>query len=67
MDTFSQKNTQGSMGAPAGNQQQAPGQKTDYVDKAFDFASKKAGHDMNPQTDEKITDAGRGLYEKVTG
>ncbi|GKT66351.1 hypothetical protein ColTof3_13690 [Colletotrichum tofieldiae] len=42
-------------------------QKQDPVDKVFDFGSKKAGHDFAPGTDEKITDAGRGLYEKVTG
>jgi hypothetical protein len=34
---------------------------------AFDFLSKKAGHDFNPKTDEKITDGARGLLEKVTG
>ncbi|KAF5512207.1 hypothetical protein CGCA056_v012730 [Colletotrichum aenigma] len=50
------------------NQAQAAGQsKEDPVDKAFDFASKKAGHDMPRSTDEKITDAGRNMYEKVTG
>ncbi|GKT52239.1 uncharacterized protein ColSpa_12420 [Colletotrichum spaethianum] len=42
-------------------------QKQDPLDKAFDFGSKKAGHDFNPSTDEKITDGARGLYEKVTG
>ncbi|KAK2008714.1 hypothetical protein LZ32DRAFT_661888 [Colletotrichum eremochloae] len=42
-------------------------QKQDPVDKVFDFGSKKAGHDFSPSTDEKITDAGRGIYEKVTG
>jgi hypothetical protein len=41
--------------------------KPDFLDKAFDTVSKKAGHDLNPSTDEKITDAGRGLFEKVTG
>ena len=34
---------------------------------AFDFASKKSGHDFAPGTDEKITDGARGLYEKATG
>jgi len=34
---------------------------------AFDFASKKTGHDFAPGTDEKITDGARGLYEKATG
>ncbi|KAK1985758.1 hypothetical protein LZ30DRAFT_707655 [Colletotrichum cereale] len=45
----------------------AGGQKQDFGDKAFDAVSKKAGHDFNPSTDEKITDGARGLYEKVTG
>ncbi|KAF3796920.1 hypothetical protein GCG54_00013095 [Colletotrichum gloeosporioides] len=56
------------------NQAQAAGQsKEDPVDKArtdgaylaFDFATKKAGHDMPRSTDEKITDAGRNMYEKL--
>jgi hypothetical protein len=34
---------------------------------AFDFISKKAGHDLNPETDEKVTDGARGLYEKFSG
>ncbi|KAL0938193.1 uncharacterized protein CTRU02_207924 [Colletotrichum truncatum] len=50
------------------NHAQPAGQpKQDPVDKAFDFATKKAGHDMPRSTDEKITDAGRNMYEKVTG
>ncbi|KAF4773109.1 hypothetical protein CPAR01_14218 [Colletotrichum paranaense] len=52
----------------SGNTAAAPGQqKQDPVDKIFDAGSKKAGHDFSPSTDEKITDAGRGIYEKVTG
>ncbi|KAL2071955.1 hypothetical protein VTL71DRAFT_11298 [Oculimacula yallundae] len=46
--------------------QPAAGQK-DYGDKAFDFISKKTGHNMDPNTSEKITDGARGLYEKQTG
>ncbi|PNY18299.1 Uncharacterized protein TCAP_07585 [Tolypocladium capitatum] len=42
-------------------------QKQDYVDKAFGVASKKSGHNLDRNTQEKITDAGRGAYEKVTG
>lgn len=34
---------------------------------AFDFASKKAGHPVDRNTGEKITDAARGAYEKATG
>ncbi|EFQ36265.1 hypothetical protein CGRA01v4_14989 [Colletotrichum graminicola] len=51
----------------ASNTAGAGQQKQDPVDKVFDFGSKKAGHDFSPSTDEKITDAGRGVYEKVTG
>ncbi|WYZ45744.1 hypothetical protein EsH8_VIII_001060 [Colletotrichum jinshuiense] len=46
---------------------QPAGQKQDPVDKIFDKVSKKAGHDFSPSQDEKITDAGRKLYEKFTG
>lgn len=52
------------MGQPAG---QPAGQKPDMVDKAFDFVAKKSGHPMNPQTEEKITDEGRTIFEKMTG
>lgn len=34
---------------------------------AFDFGAKKSGHSVPRETAEKITDAGRGLYEKATG
>ncbi|KAF9869414.1 hypothetical protein CkaCkLH20_13131 [Colletotrichum karsti] len=50
------------------NQAQPAGQeKMDPVDKVFDAVTKKSGHDMPRSTDEKITDAGRNMYEKVTG
>ncbi|KAL6853105.1 hypothetical protein ACO1O0_007658 [Amphichorda felina] len=42
-------------------------QKEDYVDKAWDTISKKAGHDFDRETDEKITDAARGAFEKFSG
>ncbi|PNP40823.1 hypothetical protein TGAM01_v202613 [Trichoderma gamsii] len=62
-------------GQPAAQGAAAPGaapqaggvQKDDYVDKAFGMGSKKAGYNMNRNTQEKITDAGRSMYEKVTG
>ncbi|KAM0525654.1 hypothetical protein ACHAPE_000364 [Trichoderma viride] len=61
-------------GQPAAQGAAAPGaapqagvQKDDYVDKAFGMGSKKAGYNMNRNTQEKITDAGRNMYEKVTG
>lgn len=34
---------------------------------AFDFGAKKSGHNINRSTEEKITDAGREAYEKLTG
>ncbi len=52
-------------------QQQQPQQQSqqgeDYGDKAFDMLSKKAGHPMDRNTGEKITDGARNLFEKVTG
>ncbi|KAH6984534.1 hypothetical protein BGZ61DRAFT_534977 [Ilyonectria robusta] len=39
----------------------------DYVDKAFGMAAKKSGHNVDANTAEKITDAGRGMFEKLTG
>jgi len=52
-----------------GQQQQGQGQQQgqDYLDKAWQFASKKAGHDLDPNTDEKITDGIRSAYEKGSG
>ncbi|KAI9729780.1 MAG: hypothetical protein M1818_008394 [Claussenomyces sp. TS43310] len=59
-------------------QQQGAGQATtqqgtsnnsqeDYGDKGLDFVEKKSGHTMNRNTNEKITDGARGLFEKATG
>jgi len=57
-------------GAGAGanaNAANAGATKEDPVDKAFDFVSQKAGKPVNRSTGEKITDAGRKVFEKVTG
>lgn len=55
-------------GSSSGGQQPAgDGQKEDYVDKGLDGAEKKFGFQQSRETNEKITDAGRGLYEKQTG
>jgi len=54
--------TMGASGAAGGN----PGQE-DYVDRGLDFAEQKSGHQMNRNTNEKITDQARNLYEKTTG
>lgn len=51
----------GSGSAPAG------GQKEDYVDKGLAGVEKKTGFSQSRETNEKVTDAGRGLYEKQTG
>jgi hypothetical protein len=36
-------------------------------DTGLDFIEKKTGHVMNRDTNEKITDGARGLFEKATG
>lgn len=56
-------------GGSSSNQQAPPadGQKEDYVDKAFGGISKKVGLNTSKEQNEKITDAGRGFYEKQTG
>ncbi|KAM0269646.1 hypothetical protein ACHAQH_009689 [Verticillium albo-atrum] len=46
---------------------QSAGGNQDYVDKAFDMASKKTGQNIDSNTQEKITDGGRSAYEKATG
>ncbi|RFU75257.1 hypothetical protein TARUN_6999 [Trichoderma arundinaceum] len=63
--------------APVAPQGQAGAGQQDYVDKGnsspllsrrpFAMGSKKAGYNINPTTQEKITDTGRGMYEKATG
>ncbi|KAJ2906126.1 hypothetical protein MKZ38_002841 [Zalerion maritima] len=35
--------------------------------RAFGMAASKSGHEVDRNTSEKITDSGRGLYEKATG
>ncbi|KAJ4861756.1 hypothetical protein T069G_02710 [Trichoderma breve] len=60
-----ERSTQGT--APAAPQAGGQAQKEDYVDKAFSMGAKKSGHNMDRNTQEKITDAGRNMYEKVTG
>ncbi|KAK5104877.1 hypothetical protein LTS08_001148 [Lithohypha guttulata] len=52
-----------SSGEPAGPN----AQKEDYVDKGLAAAEQKMGYSQSKETNEKITDAGRGLYEKQTG
>jgi hypothetical protein len=34
---------------------------------ALDFAEQRTGHKMDRNTNEKITDGARGVYEKTTG
>jgi len=51
---------------PTGNQSSSTGQE-DYGDKGLDAAEKKFGYTQSRETNEKITDGARGLFEKVTG
>ncbi|KAL7899564.1 hypothetical protein HDV64DRAFT_246664 [Trichoderma sp. TUCIM 5745] len=65
-------NNQGQFGAqgaaaPGAAPQAGGAQKEDYVDKAFGMGSKKAGYNIDRSTQEKITDTGREIFEKVTG
>ncbi|CEJ94835.1 hypothetical protein VHEMI10344 [[Torrubiella] hemipterigena] len=61
----------GEGGAPPAEGQAPPAQggagQQDYVDKAFDFVAKKSGHTIDRDTEEKITDQGRAMFEKATG
>ncbi|ATY65893.1 hypothetical protein CCM_00468 [Cordyceps militaris CM01] len=41
--------------------------KQDYLDKGIGFASKKAGYNVDRNTEEKIGDGVRGAYEKFSG
>ncbi|KAM3507680.1 hypothetical protein MY10362_001621 [Beauveria mimosiformis] len=41
--------------------------KQDYLDKGIGFASKKAGYNIDRNTEEKIGDGARGAYEKFSG
>lgn len=59
--------SEGQSGQAAGAAPAGTTQTQDYGDKAFDFISKKAGHDFSPEQDEKITDGLRMVYEKATG
>ncbi|TQV92958.1 hypothetical protein V2A60_003723 [Cordyceps javanica] len=54
------------------NQQQQGGSSTDpgkedYLDKGIGFASKKAGYNIDRNTEEKIGDGMRNAYEKYSG
>ncbi|CAG8961318.1 hypothetical protein HYFRA_00013779 [Hymenoscyphus fraxineus] len=73
------KNATGGGSSTTNNQQQQPGaggvqeqaqgqaQTDDYGDKGLAFAEKQSGHSLGRETNEKITDGARGLYEKATG
>ncbi|KAJ4419475.1 hypothetical protein N0V82_004920 [Gnomoniopsis sp. IMI 355080] len=67
LKNFANKAGSGSTSNTNTNTAAGGAQKEDYVDKAFDFGSKKAGHPMDRNTSEKITDGARSAYEKVTG
>lgn len=57
----------GSGSSSGAGQPAAGGQKEDYVDKGLAAGEKKFGMPQNREANEKVTDAGRGLYEKQTG
>jgi len=76
MDQSQQQGQQ--QGMQQGQQQQQPAQgsatgttgnnsQEDYGDKGLDFLEKKTGHSMGRDTNEKITDGARGMFEKMTG
>jgi len=50
-----------------GNNVGAGTQNEDYGDKGLDFVEKKTGHTLGRNTNEKITDGARNMYEKATG
>ncbi|KJK83509.1 hypothetical protein H634G_01638 [Metarhizium anisopliae BRIP 53293] len=68
---FVKKAAEGIKGNSGENKDQAAqgqdGEQQDYVDKAFGMAASKSGHNIDRNTQEKITDAGRTAYEKATG
>lgn len=56
--------------APQGQAQPQAGANTgaeDYADKGLDFIEQKTGHSLGRDTNEKITDGARGMFEKLTG
>jgi len=69
MNAFTQNQNQTGQGQQQMQQPAAGqvGQKEDYGDKAFNMITKKAGHPVDRNTGEKITDAARGAFEKITG
>lgn len=46
---------------------QEPNMLTYHPHSAFAMGAKKSGHEVDKNTAEKITDAGRGAFEKLTG
>ncbi|KAG7141329.1 hypothetical protein HYQ45_002054 [Verticillium longisporum] len=48
-------------------QPQQQQQTDDYGDKAFAALASKTGYSLGRDTQEKITDAGRGAFEKASG
>lgn len=67
MDALKKAASKVSGGSGSSNQQAGGAGKEDYVDKAFDAGVKKSGYNIDRQQQEKITDAGRGAFEKSTG
>lgn len=61
------KSMLGGSGSASHGTSRPAGQGDDYVDKGLSAIQKKLGMSSNRATNEKLTDAGRGFYEKQTG
>ncbi|KAJ6459139.1 hypothetical protein DFH06DRAFT_1471451 [Mycena polygramma] len=67
-EALSGSGTSGNTGGGQMNTQGgAVGGQEDYADKGLDFIEKKEGMSESRATNEKITDAARSGYEKLTG
>ncbi|KAF3349891.1 hypothetical protein VD0002_g1088 [Verticillium dahliae] len=63
-----QGNNNNNNNASGSTQQPQQQQQTDdYGDKAFAALAAKTGYSLGRDTQEKITDAGRGAFEKASG
>ncbi|KLU93006.1 hypothetical protein MAPG_11945 [Magnaporthiopsis poae ATCC 64411] len=66
MDLLKNNNNDSTMATGQAPAAGAGAEKQDYGDKAFDMMAKKAGHPVERNTGEKITDAARSAFEKTT-
>ncbi|KAL9942103.1 hypothetical protein ACHAO5_008288 [Verticillium nonalfalfae] len=69
-NSHNQQQQQGNNNNNASGSTQQPQQQQqtdDYGDKAFAALASKTGYSLGRDTQEKITDAGRGAFEKASG